>query len=801
MFKRIIFGAVTVLLTAFVPATPMVHAESADPEPAAAFAWKNPISPLAQHSEAWIAASLTTSETQKLLDETTISIEWDKREVYPGRNIAVRLTVTSSSVSNAEALNLEVGLQLQPSDIPTNTIGNDLIGTQKVVTDVKVLLERGLAFTRTFRAPEEGTYRLVATLTITPEGQRPVPKTEERTFIVRSALPPGLAQLFSGLALFAAVMAIMAAGTEVIIESIKLAVGLKQKPTAMEAFMQLKAELPGQLANLGVIKPSSKDILALMKLVDDEREELNKTLARAPDGADLLEAVQTGALLELRQYLEERSKDEGKRRGQPQNAHSQQPAPAKEATKRERDISEAIENLVGRVNKLMLDKSSASGYDISSDLNNIRDDVVGAGKSLESIRDDILKGLATKFDITKRVNECLRAFQRHAVFLITHWLKCQIVDRSAEGASALISDINNEVVPLLGHIGFDHEAAKNAGKELKLLTLGVLPVAQDDVTLFVSATQALLKAVENTREKVQSPLRKLWRWIDDDQSLDRLFLSLVICGLIGGVCRGIATRPETWSFFLVGALWSGVFFSFLTLVSLRFFGSRDAHSKWESRWHVFADGRNPLKLRILWILCLAFVIVVCAMVAIGSASSALAGQLDGVPYAMLGVFIGASLAIVLHRAELHATKEIDTVRSNLDRVRSDQVAATLLQREEVHQDEETSRVRIMRVISIIVGCILAYAVEIDAIEILGQALPGIQVANPILGWVNQPFLGLGPLQHNLTAGMLLSGLAASAGSKFWRDFLGRLEAGKQQAEEAAIAIRRAKQALGQDEAQ
>jgi hypothetical protein len=102
----------------------------------------------------------------------------------------------------------------------------------------------------------------------------------------------------------------------------------------------------------------------------------------------------------------------------------------------------------------------------------------------------------------------------------------------------------------------------------------------------------------------------------------------------------------------------------------------------------------------------------------------------------------------------------------------------------------------MRILSLGTGIVLAFLLQIDAAVLLDTALPGISST------VNRLFLVDGATLHNLwnvlpttldfSAGMLLTGMAASAGSKFWHDFLGRIQSTRQTAETAAQALQEVK---------
>jgi hypothetical protein len=128
------------------------------------------------------------------------------------------------------------------------------------------------------------------------------------------------------------------------------------------------------------------------------------------------------------------------------------------------------------------------------------------------------------------------------------------------------------------------------------------------------------------------------------------------------------------------------------------------------------------------------------------------------------------------------------------------VAKVLLEREDFHRDEETSSIRILRVTSIVVGIVLAYLLQVDALLMLEPALLGTARMDFVIpsGAQLNAFWTVSSPNLNLTAGIILTGLTAD-GSKFWRDLLGRLQVTKEQAESAAILLRQTKSALGLEE--
>lgn len=74
---------------------------------------------------------------------------------------------------------------------------------------------------------------------------------------------------------------------------------------------------------------------------------------------------------------------------------------------------------------------------------------------------------------------------------------------------------------------------------------------------------------------------------------------------------------------------------------------------------------------------------------------------------------------------------------------------------------EKQRITILRLISAVIGMVIAIMLQIDTFDIIGVLLP-VDVRDIL----TQPSAQLG--------GMLVTGLAASAGSSFWHDMLGRV---------------------------
>lgn len=98
--------------------------------------------------------------------------------------------------------------------------------------------------------------------------------------------------------------------------------------------------------------------------------------------------------------------------------------------------------------------------------------------------------------------------------------------------------------------------------------------------------------------------------------------------------------------------------------------------------------------------------------------------------------------------------------------------ATLRQK---HASVEKSRITTLRVVSALIGILIAFAMQINTFELLGVLFPDDVIAS-----LNTQVGHIG--------GMIATGLAASAGSSFWHDMLGRVRNLKNLSEQAGKAL-------------
>lgn len=124
---------------------------------------------------------------------------------------------------------------------------------------------------------------------------------------------------------------------------------------------------------------------------------------------------------------------------------------------------------------------------------------------------------------------------------------------------------------------------------------------------------------------------------------------------------------------------------------------------------------------------------------------------------------------------------------------STEAAAKLLDLERKEKEVESRRIRRTRFISVLFGIFIAYVLQIDSADLLQDLFPDganfltlTLLPNSFIMWVQTTF-GFKKV-FNLTAGVILTGLAASAGSGFWHDQLSRLQSIKKGVDQAQAAL-------------
>jgi hypothetical protein len=123
-----------------------------------------------------------------------------------------------------------------------------------------------------------------------------------------------------------------------------------------------------------------------------------------------------------------------------------------------------------------------------------------------------------------------------------------------------------------------------------------------------------------------------------------------------------------------------------------------------------------------------------------------------------------------------------------------EAASKLMQIETRDKNEEKKRIERLRLVSVLIALLLAYLLQVDSAVLLRDLFPAdanflyitlIEGDAPFFAWLGNL---LNVQMNPLTAGIILTGLAASAGSSFWHDQLNRLQAVKKSTESAYAAL-------------
>jgi hypothetical protein len=659
-------------------------------------------------------------------------ISWDKEAVFPSADVAVEVKYTNVGAAPIpDDAQVKFHLELWEIVSGENPEPKVLLKTG----DVEVPEARGKGTGQSFSAsakitaPAEGNYNLVAILAVNHEA--PVEQTE--LFAVKSALPPGLARLFAGLGMFVAVMAIMAAGTEVVIDSVKFLLGMKQKITALDALDQLKDQLPGQLAELGVNQKSQERITKLFG-------ELDITLQPLKTAGDVYTAIKNGQFSTAFGKIKELETTVTNLQGQLIGA---QP-----------EVKKTIEDQIKAKLEEMQPAAQTGAKQVLTQLGATFKLSPATVAQIEATTNEQINritvdsSLAAADYAAKLVGGLCLEIQQKGPEWTANWLKTQADLYLMEGRSKVVDLLDLEIIPVLTDLGLSDANVKAVrGGAVKQID-GFQGLLQEKAATYTLAVKELLTAVEEKRNDMQSPARKVWRWLRDSKQVSfGGTLIAAVLGIVIVVAAGGLYLPPAWpaSGIRLGIAFLGVLiFGFLTWLMRRWAPSLGEALTWIEKHVNLALGRkeNPNGL----------------------------GEVEA------------------------------DIQKVIDHIGPTSVAAVLLKLEDKHQDEEASRIRLLRIISILVGVILAYILQIDALVLLQEALPGAVKVNITLATTQQlkqwPELIRPVLNFDVTAGILLTGLAASAGSKFWRDLLGRLQATKEQAESAAVLLRKTKATLG-----
>ncbi len=658
-----------------------------------------------------------------------------------------------------------------------------------------------------------------------------------------STLPSDITRIFAGLAIFFAVMALIAAGAEVVIDSLKVAAGLKRKVTSMDALERMDKYLPGELAALSV-SAASRD--QFRRMIREMRNSLGRSLQGAENLAILSAQISNGEF-----------------------------GPSFQRANR---ISSAQNTLSNK--ELYNFKKYLQAY-VTNILNTLESRLHLPTVGIKPLRDQLAQEISLfdgedPDDFLANLIDDLQDPHFWSSQIVDGWLSNRqevFFDRSS---TAIVDEFDNEFGPILLGIGFTPDSVESVRLEIiSRLSVVESGISQSTDT-FLTSIRNVLDSVELRRFETQSPARKAWRilraWRGGSfppTSLRTTFMPALYLAvfflylawlrrlsdtpLLGGVLEKWFTElssPPWFSWLVLFLLVAYIAVACLFLVRRRI-GTND------KLWFIGLYGSSALSLLI------GSIITVFAWVLQPDSMNRVSGQLQIIDWSqpiwswilihslavlallMILSLIGKTIydrliqtavndgrnpsdndllaeATVIHRVETlwnllrqgfdvtgvdpSRFHKADTVSDYEGGIRStgdepfifspETTAQFIMQRTDQQRDEETSRLRILRVISIAIGLVLAYTLQIDVLNLLGEAFPDVlgQLNWTIVsGETLHAWRNWLPVDKAITVGIVLTAFAASAGSAFWHDRLDQLQASRKGAQAAAQLLSQASQ--------
>ena len=614
------------------------------------------------------------------------------------------------------------------------------------------------------------------------------PSNNGRTMTVEvqpyeSALPDELGQLFAGLGMFFAVMAIVAVGTEVVIDTVKVSLGMKSKVTSLDALKQMEKYMPDKLAALGVSTASQSRFRELTA-------SMRQTVVPISEIPDVIEKVKSGDLEAAVPLLEQFGLEKSEIEDLVQEVNDFQNTFDASFVQWRNNLNRLFERL--RSGLAQLDEWSLLTPEQKAFLSELGVRLENSASKLESLNLQLVpENIDDLNDLSAEVQDTVRTIKS----LVSDWqillalFTQELINWSAQSTinwltrkqgqlmtavrQEIIDQFDQEVVPYLRDLDAVLTVFGSTDNRLVEESRGLLYQAIDQIEtatldetdVYLKGLEELLKGVEERRNLTQSPSRKLWRRLR--QSPNGLYVLALGTGTIIFLVEFVLNLPLFRELALndvqfgllgvriIGSLAGGVLFGLVTLILAALLARV---GEWiYKRTH---QGQPPTKKE---------------------------GEVNAID----------RLEILWNwlRGDTMEPDDFGSVEKKKQKVTNltiEDVASVIFERNDQQRDEESSRVRWLRVISIAMGFIIAYLLQVDAAELLDAAVPGIEATiNRVLYISGDTLHAWQPLlssQRAITAGIILTAFAAAAGSTFWHDRLDKLQASKRSAESAAKTL-------------
>lgn len=699
-----------------------------------------------------VVVAQTPPPEENIPDPQVTGLEFDRDVYYPGETMTVTLAYSIDaddeqtyyySVAVFEIVETE-------GESPDDTT---LVAKSNIVVDTidKNPFEMD--------APSEGDYRLVAK--IWPADVEPeISEIKSvdcdngegcyfKKIIVKSELPSGIVQMFAGLSIFIAVMMVMALGVEVVLDVLRLILGMKRKVTAMEAFDKMKKELPGKLSTLGVSAERQKEVL---DFVDSTASKLQ--VSDTLDGYEKFENIIQKLLAGFPDVLKDSTK---------------------ELTKEHIEtINEQLDTLNKAVKEFV--------EDFGEKLHINPTVLLGIQNVLTGILDQhyprTYKELFELVDLPGKIKDSL---SDQGPRLLSEW-SGWLLDTLPNAIE--LDHYEASTTDALVILGFENTSAQKAVNDVRNKVAISIDEVRHAANHYTDSLSKLLKGVKDGREATQGPAGRLSvSWLVIGFCLTYLFLLL------------FGETSDIWNYNVLVVIVSSLVFGWLGCYVIDKFKPEE-------------DGKNDTMQEVCKVI--AIVSVAAFFVDLNLILFFRTTPMNAPPWRWHDwssiqfivtaaiTLIYALMMVVFLRKDKKYNPTLrdagDFVRDVLseqelevDTLTATNVAATLMKLDINNRNIEANRIRWLRLFSIVIGITLAVWLEVDALDLLAEVIP-----NASFGF-NQPLDNIIP---GATPGMLLTGFAASVGSNFWHDLLDRLQITKKQAEGAARTIREVRVAAG-----
>ena len=490
-------------------------------------------------------------------EQPVFDIQLSPEIPYPGQEVVVTVQVDNYAAVAETLAEVEITLE----GITDST-------TDEPPSDTLNFDDQGEA-TFSFYAPTESKiYEIKVKLTYGAAQFE-----ESFSLAVETALPNSLARVFSGLGLFAAVMAIMAVGTEVVIEMFKSMLGLKAKPTAMNALEQLKSEIPGAIAGLGIDASRRKDLENLI-------EGIKTQIKPVDDITVFANAIRGGDFSKAAELLDQMTK------AKDQDALDSLKSQADQA------LGEGFALLYKKI-------PSTKSYLVHTETD-IR----------EVIKNAKLKDMAALLDkFYPKFKEVGNTIANFSAEISAEWLRSQVNTLIRSGRQEVDSH-TNELLRTLEGIGFSESDIALVKDDLARKIDNLENLALDKASVYSTAVKNLLLELEKSRNAIQSPVRNYVRKLRESKRplwKTILIISGFYCSVVLGYAallyhKGIIDHfweESTFWLLIIGGL-AAIILTFISPWKKLLFGfvissiASGFIAHWIASWEKIQDWAGPM---------------------------------------------------------------------------------------------------------------------------------------------------------------------------------------------------------------